>query len=103
MVGTSRRGQVEVASRSGKSKWQVIGASNTEMKFKILRICSDTTASSMQIARKLGYEMHNGYLRRCILKLKNDGLLEFTIPEKPASRLQQYKITEQGCRLLSNA
>ena len=105
--GASRGGksewQVEVASRSGKSKWQVIGASNTEMKFKILSICSDTPASSMQIARKLGYETHNSYLRKCILKLKNDGLLEFTIPEKPASRLQQYKITEQGHRLLSNA
>ena len=101
--GTSRRGKSKGISRRDKSKGQIRVASNTEMKFKILRICSDTPASSMQIARKLGCETHNGYLRRCILKLKNDGLLEFTIPEKPASRLQQYKITEQGCRLLSNA
>jgi len=30
----------------------------------------------------------------------DNGLIAYTIPEKPASRLQQYKLTQKGIKIL---
>jgi hypothetical protein len=29
------------------------------------------------------------------------GLIEMTVPERPTSRLQKYRLTRQGCQLLN--
>jgi ATP-dependent DNA helicase RecG len=45
-------------------------------------------------------EKISGHLNQVIRVLLNDQTLEYTLPDKPNSRLQQYRLTEKGRLLL---
>ena len=44
----------------------------------------------------LGYTNRTKFRRRYLEPLLNEGLLEMTIPEKPRSSHQSYRLTEKG-------
>ena len=48
------------------------------------------------IVRGLGQKAVSGQLNKVIRALLSDGAIEYTIPEKPNSRLQQYRLTDKG-------
>jgi ATP-dependent DNA helicase RecG len=50
----------------------------------------------MEIARRLGKARPNRYLNETVKQLLENGLVEYTIPEKPHSRLQKYQLTKEG-------
>jgi predicted HTH transcriptional regulator len=56
--------------------------------------------SKSQIAKAIGREKVSGRLHRLILLLLAEEAIEYTIPEKPNSRLQKYRITAQGREIL---
>jgi len=58
------------------------------------------TLSTQAISTALGQKAISGQLYATINKLKEDGLLEWTIPNKPKSSKQQYRITQKGRRFL---
>ena len=67
---------------------------------RITSILADQVLSSGDITAALGKEYYSGHLRRVIKMLLSDGIIEYTIPEKPRSRLQKYRLTEKGRQLL---
>ncbi len=68
---------------------------------QILSSCSTSPLSSAEIASALGHKQLSGNLRKAIPQLRIAGLLQYTIPEKPNSRLQRYRLTAKGRALLS--
>ena len=63
---------------------------------KVLKLVNLKTLSTQAISTALGQKSISGQLNASIKKLKEDGLLEWTIPNKPKSSKQQYRITQKG-------
>jgi len=55
------------------------------------------------LAKMLGHKTVSGELKLQLKKLVEMALVEFTIPEKPNSRLQKYRLTGKGKTLIKKA
>ena len=67
---------------------------------RILALLNDDELPVSIISKRLGQSRVSGQLKVMLKRLLGDSLVEFTIPDKPNSRLQKYRITETGRRLL---
>ena len=58
--------------------------------------------SKSEIASALEHTSISGKLNQRIRQMLSDGYIEYTIPDKPNSRLQKYRLTDAGKRLLKS-
>jgi predicted HTH transcriptional regulator len=72
------------------------------MSQRIAHIINVTPFSKAEISRRLGQKKISGPLNNTIRAMLEDGSIEQTIPEKPNSRLQKYRLTEKGRQLLKD-
>lgn len=63
---------------------------------RILLFVAETPRRSSEITAFLGMSRVYGNIARCLKALLDDKLVELTIPEKPKSRLQKYRLTRKG-------
>ncbi|MGZ8258786.1 MAG: Fic family protein [Methylotenera sp.] len=70
------------------------------MELRVLTLLTKESLSKSAISSALGQKEVSGHLNKVIRVLLNDQTLEYTLPDKPNSRLQQYRITEKGRMLL---
>ncbi|WP_207720462.1 MarR family transcriptional regulator [Clostridium gasigenes] len=66
------------------------GFNGTEL--KIIEVLKDNTMSRKEIIKALGYKSITGNIRKAIDRLLEKGLIEYTIPDKPRSKNQRYRI-----------
>ena len=68
----------------------------SEQVAKILRACTKGPKTKAELLKSAG--LANAYLnyKRHILPLIQSGIIEMTLPEKPNSRLQKYRLTPKG-------
>lgn len=69
----------------------------------LIRLIADQPMGKNELAAALGHAMVSGALHRHIARLTAVALIESTLPEKPNSRLQKYRLTEAGRELLAGA
>lgn len=69
---------------------------------RILQCLVDRPLGKAEIAKSLGHKGVSGQLKRQMTWLQNQQLIEMTLPEKPNSRLQQYRLTPKGQRFLQD-
>jgi ATP-dependent DNA helicase RecG len=77
------------------------GAQSQAQSERILFILSRSEASASELLSELGLKSKTGYLKRDIKRLMDENLIEYTIPDKPISRLQKYRLTEKGRQLVA--
>ena len=81
---------------SGQGGGEQVGAPVSEQVATILRACAGDPRSKADLLQAAG--LANAYLnyKRHIQPLLSKGLLEMTLPDKPNSRLQKYRLTQKG-------
>ena len=63
---------------------------------KILQVLRNDILSTSELTRKVGISQAKDVRRRYLRLLLDMGLVEYTIPNKPNSKLQQYRLTAKG-------
>ena len=81
---------------------QVEAQVEAQVNRRILLACAETPLSSAEIVAALGHKQLSGNLRKALPELRKAGFIEYTIPDKPKSRLQKYRLTDAGKRLLKS-
>lgn len=65
---------------------------------RVMELLADDPLSKSEIARKLGHRSVSGGLNRVIRRLRRAGRIEYTIPEKPTSSRQEYRLSGRPTR-----
>jgi len=68
----------------------------SKMAGQIISFLNEKNLSKSEIAKRLGKPRPTRYLNDLMAKLLRERYVEYTIPEKPNSRLQKYRLTEEG-------
>ena len=63
---------------------------------RVLRQLVHGPMSKADLSKGLGQKTISGPLNKVIRLLLADGSIGYTIPEKPRSRLQMYRLTDKG-------
>jgi ATP-dependent DNA helicase RecG len=90
--------QDEIESRA--QSWAQWEAQSGAHSAGIIRILGSGQMSAADLVSKLGLKSKTGALKRSLQELLDKGLVEYTIPDKPKSRLQKYQLAEKGRKLL---
>ncbi|WP_076790617.1 RNA-binding domain-containing protein [Chlorobium sp. KB01] len=69
---------------------------------RVIRELLIGSRSKSELAIALGHTSVSGKLNERVREMLADDLIEYTIPDKPKSRLQKYRLTEKGRKLLEN-
>ena len=72
----------------------------SETEKKILAALTSQPLGRSALLNALGYGQPTGNYKAAMLRLLLARLIEYTIPNKPNSRLQQYRLTDKGRTLL---
>ncbi len=70
---------------------------------KVVLLLESQEAGKSELARELGHKSVSGELHKQIRRLIALGWIEMTVPEKPNSRLQKYRLSEEGKKALEIA
>ena len=73
-----------------------VGAQSGAQSDSILLLLVDSPLSSSELADALGLEAKTGAFKRALKALVDQGLIAYTLPDKPTIRLQKYRLTEKG-------
>ncbi len=98
---------------SGGFKTTIWRASETEimvkpelitgnLKSKVLKLLANSSMSRSELSKKLGQKKPTGHLSNVIRDLLDNQIIEYTLPDTPRSRAQQYRLSEKGRTILLN-
>ena len=79
-----------------------LGAQSGAQSMVVLLVLRGKPLSANDVVNALGLRSKTGAFKRTISELLDDALIEYTLPDKPSSRLQKYRLTPKGRNLLEN-
>lgn len=63
---------------------------------KILSLLAAGEMSKVELSKSLGQRGVSGQLNKVVRVLVREGGIEYTLPDKPRSRFQKYRLTDKG-------
>lgn len=93
------RAQLVAGGAAGTSEAQS-GAQSEAQSIRVLGALSRGALSARALADALGMRSKTGALKRTLSEMLSETLIEYTLPDKPNSRLQKYRLTLAGERAL---
>ena len=85
---------------TGSSLRAQSGAQSGAQSRSVLTALAEKELSATELMNILGLKSKTGAFKRAVKELLEQGNIKYTIPDKPNSRLQKYRITDKGSRLL---
>ena len=94
----------QVGTKSALSGHQVAGPESQpeSLEVRVLRLLESEPLSKAGLSAGLGQKEVSGQLNKVVRVLLTDRTIEYTIPDKPNSRMQKYRLTAKGKALLRN-
>ena len=74
----------------------------SDLTTKILENLAEHPMGKAEIAKAIGHKSVSGQLKKQVKWLQEQKLIEMTIPDKPNSRLQKYRLTDKGLQRLKD-
>lgn len=103
-VRSEPRARAEPSRRSESGQSQrpesVLADTRTPTEIRVLAALDKGPLNRQAIVQRLGHKSLSGALRKAISVLLQNEWIGYTIPEKPNSRLQQYRLSLAGGRAL---
>lgn len=75
-------------------------AQSKAQSYRVLMGLSDGDYSAGKLAEAIALRSKTGSLKRTLAELLEGELIEYTVPAKPSSRLQRYRLTQAGIEYL---
>jgi len=66
------------------------------LEMRVLILLDGGSMGKLELSRRLGQREISGQLNKVVRSLLDNQIIEYTIPSKPKSRLQKYRLTEKG-------
>ena len=75
----------------------------SEIEQRILLACLNAPQNTPELLALLGYKSRTGNFKKALSRLMDLACLEMTIPDRPRSKKQKYRLTERGRKALEGA
>ena len=85
-----------------KGDAKTLGAQSGAQSEAVLLALTDEPRSAMELIKILGLDTKTGAFKRAVKELIAQEHIAYTLPEKPGSRLQKYRLTAKGSSYLKN-
>lgn len=107
----ARQKTAQVGTKSAPSRHQVEAqvraqeaqAELTTIETRLLQACSKEPQDGRSLLSAAGYSSRTGNFKRSLDKLLVDCLIEMTLPDKPRSSKQKYRLTDKGRQWLEDS
>ena len=95
-----RAGLIEKWGGAAGTSEAQLGARSEAQSIRVLGALSRSALSARALADALGMRSKTGALKRTLSEMLSGTLIEYTLPGKPNSRLQKYRLTAAGMKAL---
>ena len=84
----------------GRLNWEWVCGVESGVESRVLQMLKLQALSKSAIAQAMGKAKPNRHLNELMSRLLASGLVAYTLPDKPNSRLQKYRLTDSGLERL---